>query len=143
MCKPFVKWAGGKSQLLNEIRLKYPAKIKKYCEQFVGGGAVLFDILETYNPKKVLINDINKELVNTYCQIKYNVEDVIKVLRRWQKIYNEINEEERQVIYNLRRDDYNKLIIKYSEKDLVVKAALFIFLNKTCFNGLYRVNSEG
>ena len=143
VCKPFVKWAGGKSQLLNEIRLKYPANIEKYCEPFVGGGAVLFDILEIYNPKKVLINDINKELINTYCQIKNSVQDVIKVLKKWQNIYNDISEEERQEIYNIKRNNYNKLIVKCNDKDLVVKAALFIFLNKTCFNGLYRVNSEG
>ena len=143
MCKPFVKWAGGKSQLLNEIRLKYPANIDKYCEPFVGGGAVLFDILETYNPKKVLINDINKELINTYCQIKNNVQDVIRVLKKWQSVYNDISEEERQEIYNVKRANYNKLIFKCDDKDLVVKASLFIFLNKTCFNGLYRVNSEG
>ena len=143
MCKPFVKWAGGKSQLLNEIRLKYPKNIEKYCEPFVGGGAVLFDILETYNPKEVLINDINKELINTYCQIKNNVKDVIKVLKKWQSIYNDISEEERQKIYNIKRANYNKLIFNCDDKDLIVKASLFIFLNKTCFNGLYRVNSEG
>ena len=143
MCKPFVKWVGGKSQLLNEIRLKYPAYIEKYCEPFVGGGAVLFDVLETHNPKSILINDINKELINTYCQIKNNVKEVIKVLKKWQSIYNDISEEERQEIYNTKRTNYNKLVVKCDNKDLVVKAALFIFLNKTCFNGLYRVNSEG
>ena len=62
--KPFVKWAGGKSQLLNEIRRKYPERIEKYCEPFVGGGAVLFDVLSNYSPKEVLINDINAELIN-------------------------------------------------------------------------------
>ena len=143
MCKPFVKWAGGKSQLLNEIRLKYPASIEKYCEPFVGGGAVLFDILETYNPKKVLINDINKELINAYCQIKENVEGLIRILKNWECTYNEISEEDRREVYNLKRANYNKLIVKCDDNNLVVKAALFIFLNKTCFNGLYRVNGEG
>ena len=143
MCKPFVKWAGGKTQLLNEIRIKYPSNIEKYCEPFVGGGAVLFDILETFSPKEVLINDINTELINTYIQIKNNVKDLIKVLDKWEKIYNDISEEERQKIYNLKRAGFNKLIVNCTDKDLLVKAALFIFLNKTCFNGLYRVNSEG
>ena len=143
MSKPFVKWAGGKSQLLNEIRSKYPEKIEKYCEPFVGGGAVLFDILEKYNPKKILINDINKELINTYNQIKNENYELIKILKKWEKTYNSITEDKRQCIYNKKRDDYNKLIIKSSEKDLLIKAALFIFLNKTCFNGLYRVNSSG
>lgn len=70
MAKPFVKWAGGKSQLLSEIRKKYPQQVNKYCEPFVGGGAVLFDILQKFQPKEVLINDINKELINTYLQVK-------------------------------------------------------------------------
>ena len=64
--KPFIKWAGGKSQLLEEIRKKYPAKIERYCEPFVGGGAVLLDVLANFQPKEVLINDINPELTNTY-----------------------------------------------------------------------------
>ena len=143
MCKPFVKWAGGKTQLLNEIRLKYPIKFEKYCEPFVGGGAVLFDILKNYNLQEVLINDINGELINTYCQIKNNVDELIKVLQKWERIYNDISEEERQEIYSMKRNDYNKLIKKCKKNDLIIKAALFIFLNKTCFNGLYRVNSEG
>ena len=75
--KPFVKWAGGKSQLLPDIRKKYPNElgktITKYCEPFVGGGAVLFDILSRYSIKEVLINDINTELINTYTQIKINL----------------------------------------------------------------------
>lgn len=68
--KPFVKWAGGKNQLLHEIRKKYPARVEKYCEPFVGGGAVLFDVLQSFKPEEVLINDINQELINTYMQIK-------------------------------------------------------------------------
>lgn len=143
MCRPFVKWAGGKSQLLDEIRLKYPTKIERYCEPFVGGGAVLFDILEKYSPKKVLINDINEELMNVYDNIQKNVIELIKILAKWEKIYNEISEEERLEIYKLKRNKFNKLIKKCDKNDMVVKAALFIFLNKTCFNGLYRVNSEG
>ena len=66
---PFIKWAGGKSQLLNEIREKYPSQIEKYCEPFVGGGAVLFDVLQKFHPEQVLINGINKELINTYAQL--------------------------------------------------------------------------
>ena len=64
LAKPFIKWVGGKSQLLEEIKEKYPPKIEKYCEPFVGGGAVLFDILSSKHPETVLINDINKELIN-------------------------------------------------------------------------------
>lgn len=76
MAKPFVKWVGGKSQLLEEIRKKYPLQIEKYCEPFVGGGAVLFDVLQKFQPKEVLINDINKELINTYFQVKNHCEGV-------------------------------------------------------------------
>ena len=143
MCKPFVKWAGGKSQLLNEIRLKYPANIEKYCEPFVGGGAVLFDILDKYTPKEVLINDINSELINTYIQIRNNVKELIVILNRYQKKYNGISEELRQEIYTKKRQEFNNLIVECDKNELTKKAALFIFLNKTCFNGLYRVNSEG
>lgn len=76
MAKPFVKWVGGKSQLLEEIRKKYPQKIERYCEPFVGGGAVLFDILQKFQPSEVLINDINKERINTYYQVKNQCEGV-------------------------------------------------------------------
>ena len=143
MCKPFVKWAGGKSQLLNEIRNKYPANIEKYCEPFVGGGAVLFDVLEKFHPKEVLINDINFELINTYNQIKNNIDELIKKLNKYQKDYIDKDEEDRLKIYSKNRDKYNKLILKYTDDDLLEKASLFIFLNKTCFNGLYRVNKGG
>ena len=143
MCKPFVKWAGGKSQLLNEIRLKYPANIEKYCEPFVGGGAVLFDILDKYEPKQVLINDINFELINTYIQIRDNVDEFISILNKYQKKYDGISEDLRQEIYIKNRQEFNSLIVKCDKCNLTKKAALFIFLNKTCFNGLYRVNSEG
>lgn len=143
MCKPFIKWAGGKSQLLEEIRLKYPANIEKYCEPFVGGGAVLFDILDKFSPKKVLINDINSELINTYMQIKNNANELISILCKYQKQYDKSDENERQDIYYKKRQRFNELIIKCEKKDLIDKAAIFIFLNKTCFNGLYRVNSEG
>ena len=76
MAKPFVKWVGGKGQLLEEIRKRYPSQIEKYCEPFVGGGAVLFDVLQTFHPQEVLINDINKELINTYSQVKNQCEEM-------------------------------------------------------------------
>ena len=143
MCKPFVKWAGGKSQLLNEIRLKYPSNFEKYCEPFVGGGAVLFDVLDKFEPKKVLINDINSELINTYIQIRDNADELISILKKYQKKYSDISEDLRQVIYAKKRKEFNNLIAQCEKSELIKKAALFIFLNKTCFNGLYRVNSEG
>ena len=143
LAKPFIKWVGGKSQLLNEIREKYPQEIKKYCEPFVGGGAVLFDILNTKQPEAVLINDINKDLINTYSQIKNNCEDMISQLFEIQAIYKSHSLEENKTLFYEKRQRYNDLKICGNDREKLEKAVLFIFLNKTCFNGLYRVNSKG
>jgi DNA adenine methylase len=141
--KPFVKWVGGKSQLLNEIRTKYPSKIEKYCEPFVGGGAVFFDILNKFHPKEVLINDINKELINTYMQIKVNCDELIAQLSKLQKRYKSSTLEENKELFLTKRQRYNDIKVNGNQKENLEKAVLFIFLNKTCFNGLYRVNSKG
>ncbi len=97
--KPFVKWAGGKSQLLNDIREKYPEKIEKYCEPFVGGGAVLLDVLANCQPQEVIINDINAELANTYSQIKNSVDELIEMLSEMQEIFWAKNDTDRKVMY--------------------------------------------
>ncbi len=141
--KPFVKWAGGKSQLLNDIRAKYPEKIDKYCEPFVGGGAVLLDVLANCKPKEVLINDINAELANTYAQIKNSVDELIEMLSEMQKTFWEKNDTDRKIMYLAKRERFNDLKVNGDEQINLEKAALFIFLNKTCFNGLYRVNRKG
>ena len=141
--KPFIKWVGGKSQLLDEIREKYPSKIEKYCEPFVGGGAVLFDILNKFQPKEVLINDINKELINTYVQIKNNCYEMIDGLSAIQRIYKSHTQEENKDFFYEKRSRYNEIKINGNKAENLEKAVLFIFLNKTCFNGLYRVNSKG
>ena len=143
MAKPFIKWVGGKSQLLEEIRKKYPQKIEKYCEPFVGGGAVLFDILQKFQPKEVLINDINKELINTYLQVKNHCEELINQLNELQTQYKKLGQEDRKVLFYEKRTRYNELKVNGDELENLEKATLFIFLNKTCFNGLYRVNSKG
>ncbi len=139
--KPFVKWAGGKSRLLSDIRSKYPTKITKYCEPFVGGGAVLLDILANFNPDKIMINDINAELVNTYVQIRDNVDTLIEQLQTMQDIFWSMNKDERKAYYYGKRERFN--FLKKSNDNLIEKATLFILLNKTCFNGLYRVNCKG
>lgn len=141
--KPFVKWAGGKSQLLNDIRAKYPEEIKKYCEPFVGGGAILLDILVNFQPKEILINDINVELVNTYSKIKDNVDALIEILSEMQNSFWAKNDTDRKMMYLSIREHFNNLKINGNEQINLEKAALFIFLNKTCFNGLYRVNRKG
>ena len=141
--KPFVKWVGGKTQLLPEIRQKYPQNITRYCEPFVGGGAVLFDVLQTFHPNEILINDINPELINLYIQVKSNSLALITILSELQNTYLNTPISERKAFYLQKRELYNKFITLKLNKNDLEKAALFIFLNKTCFNGLYRVNSKG
>ena len=140
---PFVKWAGGKTQLLPEIRKHYPQRIKKYCEPFVGGGAVLFDVLQNCRPEKVLVNDVNEELINTYLQIKTDCNLLIEQLSELQQNYKSQSLEKNKILFYEKRLRYNELKINRNDAENLEKAALFIFLNKTCFNGLYRVNKKG
>ena len=145
-CKPFIKWVGGKGQLLSEINKLYPVElgknIKKYAEIFVGGGAVLFDILSKYKLDEVYISDKNLELINTYKSIRDNVDILIKSLKGMEEQYIPLDNENRKDYYYKKREEYNSLKIN-SEVNNIEKAILFIFLNKTCFNGLYRVNKKG
>lgn len=141
--KPFIKWAGGKSQLLPVIRTKYPQTIKRYCEPFVGGGAVLLDILANFHPEEVLINDINVELINVYKQVRDNSDSLISQLKEIQHIFWNADVEDRKCIYLEKRACFNDIIINGDVQAELEKAVLFIFLNKSCFNGLYRVNSKG
>lgn len=147
MAKPFIKWVGGKTQLLNDIRFSYPhglgESITKYCEPFVGGGAVLFDILQNYNLMEVLINDINAELINTYNQLKNHIVYVVNELSTLQEIFWNMTMDERKLFYYQKRDRFNDIKVNGNDDISVEKAVLFIFLNKTCFNGLYRVNKKG
>ena len=143
--KPFLKWAGGKGQLLKEIEKYYPfhtdSKIIKYAEPFVGGGAVLFDILNKYELQEVYISDINAELINTYTIIRDNVGALLNILRQFEDDYLLLNSDDRKEAYLMKRMRFNEL--KSKEDSSVELAALMIFLNKTCFNGLYRVNRKG
>ena len=141
--RPFIKWVGGKTQLLPEIRQRYPENITRYCEPFVGGGAVLFDVLQTFHPNEVLINDINPELINLYENIRDNREPLIHLLEYFQTEYLETPEADRQNLYLGKRATYNHFIEERNPEHNLEKAALFIYLNKTCFNGLYRVNRNG
>lgn len=144
--KPFLKWAGGKSQLLREIARCYPFAdfhITKYAEPFAGGGAVLFDILSKFDLDEVYIGDINAELINTYCTIRNNVEELIGLLSKYQEEYIPVDKEERKIFYLKKRDRFNDLKVNGDKTVGIEKAALMIFLNKTCFNGLYRVNKKG
>lgn len=145
--KPFIKWAGGKSQLLSDIRSKYPAElgksVNKYCEPFVGGGAVLFDILSSCAVSEVLINDINKELINAYSNIKETPNQLISDLTAIQDEFWALDTVRRKEYYYNIRERFNFLKVSNDNSVNPEKAVLFIFLNKTCFNGLYRVNKKG
>ena len=145
-CKPFIKWVGGKGQLLSEINKLYPIElgknITKYAEIFLGGGAVLFDILSKYKLDEVYISDKNLELINTYKSIRDNVDILIKSLKEMEEQYIPLDNENRKDYYYKKREEYNSLKINIEENN-IEKAVLFIFLNKTCFNGLYRVNKKG
>ena len=142
---PFVKWAGGKSQLIPELEKRLPrgfgSSIKKYAEPFVGGGALLFHVLSHYDIKEVYINDLNTELICTYNMIRDNVDALIDMLAKYQTEYVPLGTDDRKTYYYSRRERFNEL--KRAKEMSVETAALFIFLNRTCFNGLYRVNSKG
>ena len=126
---PVVKWVGGKRQLLDIIRPLLPKRITSYCEPFLGGGAVLFSI----QPSKAIVNDLNGDLITVYEIIRDDVDALIKDLKK--------HENTSQYFYTIRDMDRNKDI--YQAMSKVEKASRLIYLNKTCFNGLFRVNSAG
>jgi len=126
--QPVVKWVGGKRQLLSEIRPLIPKKYGKYCEPFVGGGAVLF----SEKPNNAIVNDSNSELINLSKVIRDNVEELIVELG--------IHENKAEHFYSVREWDRVK---EYGKRTAIEKAARLLFLNKTCYNGLYRVNNAG
>ena len=142
--KPFVKWAGGKKKVLPYIKEYYPFdnNITKYIEPFVGGGAVLFDILNTFKLNEIHISDTNKELINVYKVIKKCPKDLIIVLTQLENEFIPHTKQWRLNFYNEIRKQYNTLKTLYTSGPDIMLAAYFIFLNKTCFNGLYRVNQK-
>lgn len=133
LIKPYLKWAGGKRQLLAEIHKYLPESMDdfSYYEPFVGAGAVFFDL----QPKKAVINDSNSQLVLTYNVIKNNIECLIEALKEHQIRHCE------EYYYEVRAQD--RKVKEFQELNDVEKAARLIYLNKTCYNGLYRVNSHG
>ncbi len=145
--RPFVKWAGGKGQLLDCLRERYPAGlgtgITKYCEPFVGGGAVLFDVLSRFPVREVYISDVNVELINAYNAVKGSVEPLTALLEDMQAAYLALDGEGRKEYYYEKRNQFNALKTAGDGGQNLEKAALFLFLNRTCFNGLYRVNRKG
>lgn len=144
---PILKWAGGKGQLIEEIIREIPKKfdkvIDKYVEPFVGGGAILFYILSHYKVDEVYMSDVNSELINMYIAIRDNSEGVIKILKRYEETYLPLPDYERREFYYEKRDEFNQLMVEANDANSVLRASLFIFLNRTCFNGIYRVNKKG
>ena len=128
LIQPFLKWAGGKRQLLKEIEKYIPTKFSTYYEPFLGGGAVLFNLQH----KKAIVNDSNQELINAYKVIRDNVDELIKDLKK--------HENTAEYFYFLREKDRTS---EYSNLSNVERASRLIYLNKTCYNGLFRVNSQG
>lgn len=143
--KPFVKWVGGKGQLIGELEKMLPSNgdkvLTKYCEPMVGGGALLFNVLSKYDFAELYISDINPELINAYNVIKKNVEKLIARLQEMQMLFLPMDENGRKFYYYSVRDKFNSVVL--TDETAVEKAAYFIYLNKTCFNGLYRVNRKG
>ena len=130
LVSPFLKWAGGKRQLLGVLSELMPkGKIKSYCEPFIGGGALLFHL----QPDTAYVNDINSELINVYRAVKDSVDDLIAELSGFQNTP--------EMFYEVRSWDRDRII--YSTLSDTQRAARIIYLNKTCFNGLYRVNNAG
>ena len=115
------------------------ASIKNYCEPFIGGGAMFFHLASLYKFEKIIINDISPYLIKTYIAVRDNLENLIKILSSYEKNYLDLEIKEKEKIFYQFRDKFNNSDY-YEETEL---AAIFIFLNKTCFNGLFRLNSKG
>ena len=143
--KPFVKWVGGKTQLIDQLEALLPADFDQwenvtYIEPFVGGGAMLFYMLQTHsNIKSAVINDINPDLTTCYKVVKESPTELVQSLKEIQKEYYALKSEEaRKQFYLQMRDEFNTKAL-----DDIRNTTLFFFLNRTCFNGLYRVNKSG
>lgn len=127
-CRPFLKWAGGKTQLLDQLLARAPQEINRYFEPFFGGGALYFAL----QPEKATLADVNPELINVYYRVQNQVEDLITTLS--------VCTHDEKEFYRLRALDREA---NFFDIDPVTRAARFIYLNKTCYNGLYRVNAKG
>lgn len=149
---PFLKWAGGKRQLLEQFEELYPDKlnkgtIDKYVEPFLGGGAIFFELQKKYKFKQVVLNDINEELILTYMVVQNYCDDLIKKLTLLEEEFLYLDIDDQSLFFYNIRDTFNqeKKIIDYSNYNInwINHAAYLIFLNRTCFNGLYRLNKSG
>lgn len=150
--KPFLKWAGGKSQLLPQFEDLYPTelkqgKIKRYIEPFIGGGAMFFYMAQKYKISSAYLYDINSELILTYKVVQKDPEKLIGQLGELSQNYKTLTEDKRKSFYYKIRDQYNlqrsQINFKHYSTNWISRASMMIFLNRTCFNGLFRLNSKG
>ncbi|NCB49195.1 MAG: Dam family site-specific DNA-(adenine-N6)-methyltransferase [Alphaproteobacteria bacterium] len=150
LVKPILKWAGGKNGIIPQISKRYPkvlkkGKIKTYIEPFLGGGSVFLDIFNNYSFDKAYLFDINPELIILYKTLQENVEDFIDEISILKKKYEKASD--KNEFYYKIRDKYNtfdkKINANSFQKKFIKRASFTLFLNKTCFNGLYRVNKDG
>ncbi len=150
--KPFIKWVGGKSQLLEQFENFYPNELRKgiiknYVEPFLGGGALFFALSQHYNIERAYLSDLNKDLILTYQVIQQRPNDLLDFLEQYQKDYDQTEQEKRKDLFLAIRHHFNlhrfEINYKKPSDNWIPRAAQFIFLNKTCFNGLFRLNSKG
>ncbi len=150
--RPFLKWAGGKSQLLPELCRRFPPAlaaggIVRYIEPFLGSGALFFHLAQAFSLREHLLLDTNPDLVLTYQTIQNRVEEVIEVLGNMEREYCALSPDGQREYYYRVRDAFNEVGARTDAGVMsmpgVVRAAQFLFMNKTCFNGLFRVNSRG
>ena len=138
IAKPFLKWVGGKTKLVPELVAMFPQKFNNYFEPFVGGGALFYEVIQKFGVKSSYINDINKKLITTYKQIQRNPQKLINSLKVIEFEYKKLTTIEQEKYYYLIRTKFNEMAL-----DNITISAYLIFLNKTCFNGMYRENSRG
>jgi DNA adenine methylase len=150
--KPFIKWVGGKSQLLDQFDNYYPNElrngtIKSYVEPFLGGGALFFALSQRFKIENIYLSDLNKDLVLTYTVVQQRPNDLLDLLEKYQKDYDQTPQEKRNDLFLAVRKHFNSQRFEINYKKIadnwILRAAQFIFLNKTCFNGLFRLNSKG
>ena len=150
--KPFLKWAGGKRQLLAQIETHFPEQLKtgeilRYVEPFVGSGALFFKVFQSFKIQDCLLADINPELILVYKSIQQDVEGVVGALRSMEQSYLALNSDQRSNFYYQVREDYNQqrqsIQFQEFESNWISRSARMLFLNRTGYNGLFRLNSKG
>lgn len=150
--RPFLKWAGGKTQLIAQLKANYPqalqlGQIKNYYEPFLGGGAVFFDLMNHFPIENFYLSDINEDLILTYQVVQKEVNVLIDLLEVYQKDYLKLDQTQRKTYFYQIREQFNQtrsqINYRTISKPAILRAAQLIFLNKTCFNGLFRQNQKG